>query len=302
MAALYPLIRPWVEGDCARTSWSSCASPSTRSARRWPNRWRRDNMFILGDAAHLTPPFIGQGLCAGLRDAMNLAWKLAGVVNGWLPERVLDTYEQERMPHARYMIRFALAMGTAMTAGGEAGNLLRRVVVPRLHLIPGMREKIVDSTTPALHGSELVLKSPQTTPTCGPAVPEPHPGRRPTSRHSRRPQFRRDHFHSAQPVPARRDDAPRRRRGDSASRHRTGVVAASRSGQGRGGATGPDGDVRGPRYRRGCRQSTGFGPLLPGPMPRPDDIPAHGGNLYSPRAILDPHPHYARLHRLGPVA
>ena len=49
------------------------------------NRWRRDNMFILGDAAHLTPPFIGQGLCAGLRDAMNLAWKLAGVVNGWLP-------------------------------------------------------------------------------------------------------------------------------------------------------------------------------------------------------------------------
>ena len=53
-------------------------------------------MFILGDAAHLTPPFIGQGLCAGLRDAMNLAWKLAGVVNGWLPESVLDTYERER--------------------------------------------------------------------------------------------------------------------------------------------------------------------------------------------------------------
>ncbi|MGA9678837.1 MAG: FAD-dependent monooxygenase, partial [Mycobacterium sp.] len=121
--------------------------------------WRRNNMFILGDAAHLTPPFIGQGLCAGLRDAMNLAWKLAGVVSGWLPESVLDTYERERIPHVRYMIRFALAMGTAMTAGGEAGNLLRRVVVPRLHLVPGVREKIVDSTTPALHSSELVLKS-----------------------------------------------------------------------------------------------------------------------------------------------
>jgi 3-(3-hydroxy-phenyl)propionate hydroxylase len=116
-------------------------------------------MFILGDAAHLTPPFIGQGLCAGLRDAMNLGWKLAGVVSGWLPETVLDSYEQERMPHARYMIRFALAMGTAMTAGGEAGNLLRSVVVPRLHLVPGLREKIVDSTTPALHSSELVVKS-----------------------------------------------------------------------------------------------------------------------------------------------
>jgi 3-(3-hydroxy-phenyl)propionate hydroxylase len=57
------------------------------------------------------------------------------------------------------MIRFALAVGTAMTAGGEVGNFVRRVVVPRLHLIPGVRKKIVDSTTPALHGSELVVKS-----------------------------------------------------------------------------------------------------------------------------------------------
>ena len=95
-------------------------------------------------------------MAAGLRDALNLRWKVAGVL-GWLPESVLDTYEQERKAHARYMIRFALAMGTAMTAGGEAGNLLRSVVVPRLHLIPGVREKIVDSTTPALHSSELVV-------------------------------------------------------------------------------------------------------------------------------------------------
>ena len=123
------------------------------------NRWHRGNMFILGDAAHLTPPFIGQGMGAGLRDAVNVAWKLAGVVNGWLPDSVLDTYEQERKPHARYMIGFALAVGTAMTAGGEAGNLLRRVVVPRLHLIPRVRDKIVDSTTPALHSSELVVKA-----------------------------------------------------------------------------------------------------------------------------------------------
>jgi 3-(3-hydroxy-phenyl)propionate hydroxylase len=96
---------------------------------------------------------------AGLRDATNLAWKLAGVVNGWLPKSVVDTYEQERIPHTRYMIRFALAVGTAMTAGGEVGNFLRRVVVPRLHLIPGVRRKIVDSATPALHSSELVVKS-----------------------------------------------------------------------------------------------------------------------------------------------
>jgi 3-(3-hydroxy-phenyl)propionate hydroxylase len=158
MAALYPLIRPWVEGIAPDELELLRVAEYTFRAQV-ASRWRRRNMFILGDAAHLTPPFIGQGLCAGLRDAVNLAWKLAGVVNGSLPESVLDTYEQERIPHARYMIRFALAMGTAMTAGGEVGDFLRRVVVPRLHLIPAVREKIVDSTTPALHSTALVQKS-----------------------------------------------------------------------------------------------------------------------------------------------
>jgi 3-(3-hydroxy-phenyl)propionate hydroxylase len=172
MAALYPLIRPWVEGIAPEQLELVRVGEYTFRAQV-ANHWRHDNIFILGDAAHLTPPFIGQGLCAGLRDAMNLAWKLAGAVNGWLPESVLDTYEQERMPHARYMIRFALAMGTAMTAGGEAGNLLRRVVVPRLHLIPGVREKIVDSTTPALHSSALVQKSPGRRQLAGLLCPNP---------------------------------------------------------------------------------------------------------------------------------
>jgi 3-(3-hydroxy-phenyl)propionate hydroxylase len=157
VATLYPLIRPWVEGvSPGRLRLVRVAEYTFRA--RVADHWRRGNVFLLGDAAHLTPPFIGQGLCAGLRDAMNLGWKLAGVVNGWLPESVLDSYEDERKPHATYMIRFALAMGLTMTAGGEAGNLLRRLVVPRLHLIPGMREKVVDSATPALRRSSLVIK------------------------------------------------------------------------------------------------------------------------------------------------
>ena len=157
LVAVYPLIRPWVEGIAPQALELLRVAEYTFRAQV-ASHWRRGSMFILGDAAHLTPPFIGQGLCAGLRDSMNLAWKLAGVVKGWLPDSVLDTYEQERMPHARYMIRFALAMGTAMTAGGELGDFLRRVVVPRLHLVPGVRKKIVDSTTPALHGTALVCK------------------------------------------------------------------------------------------------------------------------------------------------
>lgn len=90
---------------------------------------------------------------------MNLSWKLAGVVNGWLPEDVLDTYEQERKPHVRSLIHFALAVGRAMTAGGELGDFARRVVVPRLHLIPVVRKRISDSATPPLHRSALVMRS-----------------------------------------------------------------------------------------------------------------------------------------------
>ncbi len=157
LARLYPLIRPWVQGVSPECLELVRVAEYTFRAQVADHR-RRDNIFILGDAAHLTPPFIGQGLCAGLRDAMNLGWKLAGVVNGWLPETVLDSYEEERKPHATYMIRFALAMGLTMTAGGRAGNLLRRLVVPRLHLVPGLRDKVVDSTTPALHESALVIK------------------------------------------------------------------------------------------------------------------------------------------------
>jgi 3-(3-hydroxy-phenyl)propionate hydroxylase len=158
IAALHPLILSWVKDVAARQLEIVRVAEYTFRAQL-ADRWRRDNAFLLGDAAHLTPPFIGQGMGAGIRDAVNLSWKLAGVLNGWLPGSVLDTYEEERKPHVRHMIRFALAMGRAMTAGGELGNLARRVVVPRLRLIPGVREKVVDSSTPALRRSALVRKS-----------------------------------------------------------------------------------------------------------------------------------------------
>jgi 3-(3-hydroxy-phenyl)propionate hydroxylase len=116
-------------------------------------------VFILGDAAHLTPPFIGQGMGAGVRDTANLAWKIAGVHHGAMGADVLDSYEQERKPHARKMIRLALGVGWAMSGGGRAGDALRRLVVPQLRFLPGLRHRIVDSTTPALHSSAVVGNS-----------------------------------------------------------------------------------------------------------------------------------------------
>src|SRR6202041_1768783 len=96
------------------------------------NNWRDRNVFLLGDAAHLTPPFVGQGMAAGLGDALNLTWKLVGVLGGTLPDSGLDTYEQERKLHAAAMILMAVSVGAAMTGGGRAGDLIRHVLFPRL--------------------------------------------------------------------------------------------------------------------------------------------------------------------------
>jgi resorcinol 4-hydroxylase (NADPH) len=78
---------------------------------RWARAWRRGNAFLAGDAAHLMPPFLGQGLCAGLRDARALAWRLGMVHGGLATPAVLDTYGPERAGHVREIIDEAVAAG-----------------------------------------------------------------------------------------------------------------------------------------------------------------------------------------------
>jgi 3-(3-hydroxy-phenyl)propionate hydroxylase len=75
------------------------------------SNWRDRRILLAGDAAHQTPPFLGQGMCAGLRDAANLAWKLAAVVGGSSPDALLDTYQVEREPHAQVVIDAAVDLG-----------------------------------------------------------------------------------------------------------------------------------------------------------------------------------------------
>ena len=78
---------------------------------RVADRWRVGRVFLAGDAAHAMPPWIGQGMSAGVRDMANLCWKLAAVVRGQAPDALLDTYQSERKPHVTEVTRRAVLVG-----------------------------------------------------------------------------------------------------------------------------------------------------------------------------------------------
>ncbi|MYX28834.1 bifunctional 3-(3-hydroxy-phenyl)propionate/3-hydroxycinnamic acid hydroxylase [Streptomyces sp. SID8381] len=151
------LIAPWLapsyDGDfeiLRKTQYTFRA--------RLADRWRSGRVFLLGDAAHLTPPFIGQGLCSGLRDAYNLTWKLARVLKQGGDERLLDTYESERKPHARHVIRLAVAMGWAMTGGQDGAAALRRGLLAAACRIPGLAAMAGRDLSPPLTAGPLVRR------------------------------------------------------------------------------------------------------------------------------------------------
>jgi 3-(3-hydroxy-phenyl)propionate hydroxylase len=122
------------------------------------DRWRDGRVLLAGDAAHLTPPFIGQGLGLGLRDVHQLAWKLAAVLSGGAGDRLLDTYQAEREPHARAMVRLALLVGRLMTGGGRSGSVVRRAVLATAGRIPAVAAFATDSRTPPLRRGPLVAR------------------------------------------------------------------------------------------------------------------------------------------------
>jgi 3-(3-hydroxy-phenyl)propionate hydroxylase len=106
-AKIVELLQPWARGTDVRIERKAVYRFHARAC----GRFGKGRIFVAGDAAHVTPPFIGQGLVAGLRDAANLAWKLAWVVRGRASSTILESYDQERRPHAVKMIRLAKFMG-----------------------------------------------------------------------------------------------------------------------------------------------------------------------------------------------
>jgi hypothetical protein len=91
-----------------------------RFQARWAEEWRRGRVLLAGDAAHQTPPFAGQGLCAGMRDAANVAWKLDLVLRELALDALLDTYGLERGPHAQAVIALAIEMGKLICVADPA--------------------------------------------------------------------------------------------------------------------------------------------------------------------------------------
>lgn len=143
--ALWPLLARWIQPGEA-TLWRAAAY---RFHGLVAERWRAGRVLLAGDAAHMTPPFMAQGMVQGLRDAANLAWKLARVLQQGAPDGLLDSYEVERKPHVEATTRSAIALGRVICerdpaaaaardakaladAGGAVPTTIRQSMLPDL--------------------------------------------------------------------------------------------------------------------------------------------------------------------------
>ncbi|OKO85563.1 bifunctional 3-(3-hydroxy-phenyl)propionate/3-hydroxycinnamic acid hydroxylase [Bradyrhizobium sp. AS23.2] len=122
-AKVWELLSRWITPDDADIERAAVYTFHSVIAQQW----RSDRLLLAGDSAHQTPPFLGQGMCAGIRDAANLAWKLGAVIRTGADASLLDTYQSERMPHVREFVELAIRLGgvintKAIEAGLAAGE------------------------------------------------------------------------------------------------------------------------------------------------------------------------------------
>lgn len=119
---------------------------------RFADRWRVGRIFLAGDAAHAMPPWIGQGMAAGVRDAANLCWKLTAVIKGELSDSVLDSYQTERMPHVRDITNKAVFVGKMITERNPALATLRNPALRIVNSMPLVGKQFKDGNwVPAAH-------------------------------------------------------------------------------------------------------------------------------------------------------
>src|SRR5579863_5594976 len=146
--SIYEMLKPW-SIDPAKSKIERAVVYTFHSALS--TRWRRERLLLAGDAAHQMPPFLGQGMCSGLRDAANLAWKLRDVIAGNATDGLLDTYETERMEHVRAFIELAVELaGVIQTTDPERAQARDRDLIAN----PTMLRPITPPLGRGLHGDE----------------------------------------------------------------------------------------------------------------------------------------------------
>jgi 3-(3-hydroxy-phenyl)propionate hydroxylase len=130
-ARVWSLLEPWYGPDDGPVTRATVYEFRSMLA----DRMRDGRVLLVGDAAHLTPPFLGQGLCAGLRDAANVDWKLDLVLRGLASDDLVDTVGPERQPQTEWVIRFAIELGKVLCeldpqAAAERDTALRQAEPP----------------------------------------------------------------------------------------------------------------------------------------------------------------------------
>ena len=164
-AFIAPLLAPWNCGD---------VTIERKAVYRFhglvAKQWRAGRVLLAGDSAHQTPPFAGQGMCSGMRDAANLAWKLPLVLRGEADEALLDSYQPEREPHVRAYIQLAIGMGRVVCTLDPAAAAARDAAM--LAARAEGRNALPPSAPPALEAGCLLAGSPG----AGTLFPQPWAG------------------------------------------------------------------------------------------------------------------------------
>ncbi len=112
---IWNFLKPWLKPKDAYIERKAIYIFQSAIARKW----RKGRIFIAGDAAHLMPPFMGQGMCAGIRDVSNLAWKISWCIKNNHNEKFLNTYQSERFSNAKEYIETTMRMGEFVNAVGS---------------------------------------------------------------------------------------------------------------------------------------------------------------------------------------
>ncbi|WP_454753340.1 bifunctional 3-(3-hydroxy-phenyl)propionate/3-hydroxycinnamic acid hydroxylase [Cupriavidus necator] len=143
---------------------------------RVADRWRVGRIFLAGDAAHLTPPYAGQGMNSGVRDAHNLGWKLAAVLHNKLAPAALESYEAERRDHAWALIRLALNLGIVMAPRSRLAAWAFSTFFRATALMPPVRDYFLQmkfKPKPRFHNGLLEMSETDTVGLVGTMLPQP---------------------------------------------------------------------------------------------------------------------------------